>query len=191
MMPEFQDTAVVMKEVHSLFRAENDCATVADTKVLEHSIHEHFEQKEQEIKATIHALTCDIKQQETSPEMEELNTIREKSEWLANEAVSSAQAVKEMEKEQKELEARLQQLSVENEKLVQSEKQLRSETIVDAPKVAHSLSLYKNISRVKWDYDAASMKGVITRRTEVYPFNYPEANYDSINTLWDLIASAG
>jgi hypothetical protein len=68
----------MMGKVHSLFLAENDCAAVADTKLREHSIHKFFDQREQEVKTHIHALTSDIKQQQTSPEMEELNTLREK-----------------------------------------------------------------------------------------------------------------
>jgi Spc24 subunit of Ndc80 len=110
---------------------------------------------------------------------------------LANEAVSSAQAVKEMEREKSELETRVTELHSDNEAVARSQKELRSDALVDAPKVLHSLGLYKNISRVKWDYDSPTMKGVITHRTGVYPFNYPEADYDSINSLWDLIASAG
>ena len=78
------------------------------------------------------------------------------------------------------------ELSVREQKLWQDEN-------VEVPRLRHAISLYANISSIRWDYSSSSkVKGFITSGTgsgiksfELEPSQQSE--FAVINSLWDLM----
>ena len=77
------------------------------------------------------------------------------------------------------------ELGVREQKLWQDEN-------VEVPRLRHAISLYANISSIRWDYSSSKVKGFITSGTgsgiksfELEPSQQSE--FAVINSLWDLM----
>ena len=77
------------------------------------------------------------------------------------------------------------ELSVREQKLWQDEN-------VEVPRLRHAISLYANISSIRWDYSSSKVKGFITSASgsgiksfELEPSQQSE--FAVINSLWDLM----
>ena len=72
------------------------------------------------------------------------------------------------------------------------EQQLWQHENVEVPRLRHAISLYANISSIRWDYSSSKVKGFITSGTgsgiksfELEPSQQSE--FAVINSLWDLM----
>ena len=71
-------------------------------------------------------------------------------------------------------------------------RQLRHQESVDVPRARHTISLFANISSIRWDYNSKLVKGFITstdgagmKAFEVDPEQY--SRFDITNHLWTLM----
>ena len=72
---------------------------------------------------------------------------------------------------------------------------MEQQLAVDVPHVKHSISLYANVSGIRWDYESPAIEGVISlegKEEDSATFKLdPKINseYFTANYLWDLIAA--
>lgn len=110
--------------------------------------------------------------------------------------IAQAEAgIKRMEGENRELDGQLDEVRQAKAKLAETKARLAEIEATDVPRQRHAISLYANISNIRWDYqDEAKVKGYITstqaggdiRSFELDPTRQSE-NF-IINYLWDKMA---
>ena len=73
------------------------------------------------------------------------------------------------------------------------EQQLRQQENVEVPRARHTISLYANISSIRWDCSSPSIKGWITSasgsgmKAFEMDANHKHTDYAVTNYLWDLM----
>ncbi|XP_060559199.1 kinetochore protein Spc24-like [Ruditapes philippinarum] len=104
---------------------------------------------------------------------------------------------KAVQKNQQELSAKCQVLQKEKEKLLEEKEnlseekeRLANETMISLPKRREELSLFNNISRIRWDFEGSKndVKGYISNKTDVKPFSFDKrkcSQFFITNSLWD------
>ena len=100
-----------------------------------------------------------------------------------------------MEAENHELAEQVEALRIARSKLTETKARLAEVEATDVPRQRHAISLYANISNIRWDYqDESKVKGYITnsaaggdiRSFELDPTRQTE-NF-IVNYLWDKMA---
>ena len=71
--------------------------------------------------------------------------------------------------EQKMLEIEAQKRDLEEQML-----ELKQSKLVEIPLIKHALGLYANITNLRWQYEADSIKGTIVKADDVKSFDYPK-----------------
>uniref|UniRef100_A0A7S4C342 Kinetochore protein Spc24 n=1 Tax=Chrysotila carterae TaxID=13221 RepID=A0A7S4C342_CHRCT len=98
--------------------------------------------------------------------------------------------------QQETLEIKKQMGAVENRttEVCAKEQQIRQQESVEVPRARHTISLYANISAIRWDYGSDKIKGFVTsakgdgmKAFELDPTQH--SSYDITNSLWDLMDS--
>lgn len=76
--------------------------------------------------------------------------------------------------------------------LVSREQQIKQQESVEVPRARHTISLYANISSLRWDYSSENVKGWVTsasgnglRAFELDPSQH--SDFFMTNCLWDLM----
>jgi len=94
---------------------------------------------------------------------------------------------------QKENEASLKNLDVEMKEVRAEVKKAKKQRDA-AESTSSTLTLFKDISNVTWDYQSESIKGHVSRseRHDVNPFEFDDSmtKFETTNKIWELIGTA-
>ncbi|XP_045213697.2 kinetochore protein Spc24-like isoform X2 [Mercenaria mercenaria] len=146
---------------------------------------------QEQVKNDLQALADEYKQIAEKPDREtEVSEIVKQEQQLCQEFQS-------VQKNQQELSAKCQALQKEREKLLEEKEnlseekeRLANETMISLPKRREELSLFNNISRIRWDFEGSKndVRGYISNKTDVKPFCFDKrkcSQFFITNSLWD------
>lgn len=84
-----------------------------------------------------------------------------------------------------------QMLEIEAQKRDMQEQllELKQSKLVEIPLIKHALGLYANITNLRWQYDADTVKGHITKTDDVKAFDFPKETdpVEVADKLWNMM----
>ncbi|KAL1495961.1 hypothetical protein AB1Y20_014602 [Prymnesium parvum] len=100
--------------------------------------------------------------------------------------------IKKLRQETEGLREKVHTVEGKARELAMREQQIKQEESVEVPRARHTISLYANISSIRWDYNSENVKGWITgasgsglKAFELDPSKHSQ--YFITNCLWDLM----
>lgn len=83
----------------------------------------------------------------------------------------------------------MQEIETQKRDINEQLMELKQSKLVEIPLIKHALSLYANITNLRWHYDSdASVKGYVTKIDDVRQFDVKERDPVKLaDTLWGLM----
>jgi len=109
---------------------------------------------------------------------------------------ASLQNIQNLEQTHEEVERQIKILKEEEKFLREETKKLDYISTIDIPRLQFTLSLYANISRIKWVSNPAeplNISGVATQNGTPKPFDFnpkKQSSFEITNELWEIIAES-
>eukprot|EP01138_Halocafeteria_seosinensis_P016427 gb/GECG01016758.1/.p1 GENE.gb/GECG01016758.1/~~gb/GECG01016758.1/.p1 ORF type:complete len:222 (+),score=51.42 gb/GECG01016758.1/:1-666(+) len=149
---------------------------------------EHTKELIQELQQQVHS------QQEEAEHMAGIKEHRERLQKLEQDKDEVRQQLKQYKEEKENAQERTQEINQQIDAISEATEKLKADTEARIPRVKHTLSLYANISNIRWDYDNDDkISGYIAPPSSaVTPFEF-DADTDSFelaDRLWELIDEA-
>jgi len=174
-----------------VFQDGKETKIIENVKKLQIDIDGAYKAQRQDMKKLIRALTADVKKMEGEGRRKEPKEAHKlKLAEYEREKGMIERNINGMLGDIEDLKESMDQLVVEERKVKDREEDIEEETTVEVPRVRNMLSLYDNITRLKWVYTTDQVAGVITKPTEVRTFTYEPAKhsrYAIANELWDMM----
>lgn len=97
--------------------------------------------------------------------------------------------VEALEGQHRVLEGKLAEVESQKHDIAESLLELKQNKLQEIPIIKHALGLYANITNLRWDYEADSIKGHVTRADDVQQFELSAStsNFDAANRLWEML----
>ena len=190
------ETEGIMAEIKELYSATDDAKTALAACAAVRATEEACAAKQADAKKLIRELTHSVEEARASAAKEDDDAHSRRMEDAAAMTVTMQEKVDALEAQKRSIEDSAVQL---REATAAAQEQLNAVTArsrADVPRVKHSISLYANISNIKWDYDAPHLAGHVASGDAVRGFSIdPSRNSDFAiaNQLWAIVdgASAG
>merc|ERR1712169_34901 len=190
----FNDLTPVITEVTAMLQATDDEQLIQEISQKQKQLKQIHLKKQQELKdiiavysGKINKLKSEIEKEEGRIERttKEISQVESKQENVLDEISKLNEKAEIMDRQMKDLENEV----ILAEKRVQAAKQSEE---ISVPKIKHALSLYANISCIRWDFNSTDrVKGYISvaGNGAVRPFDLDKhqmSEYEISNYLWNL-----
>jgi len=188
-----QETNELLQQCLPVFSARDDVAAVREVGRDITDMHVAGEGRHQEILNAIKELTGQVQRskQEQAERQMTLMDPTQKQQLLA-ERTRVEENIKRMQNETEGLRQRISTADSKAVDLSATEQQVRQQESVEVPRARNTISLYANISSIRWDYGSANVKGWITssagggmKAFEMEPRCHTD--FAVTNHLWDMM----
>ncbi|XP_071943015.1 kinetochore protein Spc24-like [Antedon mediterranea] len=195
-MNDCREGEEIITEVIKCLNNQEDCEKLRLTSQIWQKMEARRQAQEQQIKVDIKELLALKEERERSIVDEESNAEYQKEKAGIELQIRQVSMQKSAaEQGLKSVQEAVQKKREEKENLVLHKAKVTEETTEVLPKTRYIISLYKNISKICWEYDCEpeEIKGYVSTAKDVRPF-FLDARQNSsffiTNYLWDLIESA-
>jgi chromosome segregation ATPase len=103
------------------------------------------------------------------PDLKEVEEYNQRIEEMDKMKFEIAKNINGLEQECETFELQMNKLSQQLENLELEKTSIEQETIHDLPAIKHALSLYTNISNIRWDYENPQVKGCKSKIESIVP----------------------
>jgi len=189
----YEEIDATLREVVKLFSERTDIKTVLEAGHATAELKSLCDARHKEIQQTIRELagqTQRTKQQHEERQEALLNPAPR--EELLKERTRVEENITRLRKDTDNLKEQTIRAESCGSELGVREQKLWQDENVEVPRLRHAISLYANISSIRWDYSSSKVKGFITSGTgsgiksfELEPSQQSE--FAVINSLWDLM----
>ena len=98
--------------------------------------------------------------------------------------------ISNLREEHKKLNSEKEVVKAKQKELASAMQQSEAHKEVDVPRVRYALSLYYNMTKIRWDFNCPTVKGYVSSEKALRKFNIDQtkqSEFDTINLLWDMI----
>jgi len=190
------DVTSLARELIACLNSADEWKTIAEIRDLEGELRRIHDKQQQELKHIVVEYSGKISKLKGAVEKDEARIARAAQE--TKEVERKQDAVRdEIGKLNEQAEGMHRQMSELQQEWSLAEKRVaaaRNAEEISVPKIKHALSLYANISNIRWDFNTTErVKGYIATNGSVRPFDLDKRHmkaYEVANFLWDLTSDA-
>ncbi|KAL6061054.1 hypothetical protein QOT17_013110 [Balamuthia mandrillaris] len=186
-----KEATSILSELTAVFQDAKDEKCLATILDLEMELRRKAEARQQGFKELIRALTSEVDKAEDGANDDELSVSQlHRMDRLKQEKNFVEQNLKALDKQMKSLRLASQEISKAEVQIKAKEVAVDQETRVEIPRVRHLLSLYDQITKLRWDYDSKHIKGFVSLPNDLRPFDIDPAKHSRqaiADHLWDLM----
>uniref|UniRef100_A0A7S4K4J3 Kinetochore protein Spc24 n=1 Tax=Paramoeba aestuarina TaxID=180227 RepID=A0A7S4K4J3_9EUKA len=172
------------------FNHDNDGVQIVAIRRTQRDLQKRYTEQQRESANIVKELTSSVNTlKNVSERQEPVNSHQIKIEGLNQEEQLIKENIKNMKKERAQLQHEKENIQ-QGIKQYERELQEAAPAELDVPKVKNELTLFVNISNIKWDFDSQRVRGYITGPKDVKKFDIDPkkcSEFETANLLWDLI----
>ncbi|KAJ6228628.1 hypothetical protein M0813_08665 [Anaeramoeba flamelloides] len=189
---QMNDTLNLMDELFKILDTQKDTEIISKIQENKSTIQKINTKRQNIIKETIQELTTNIKQIERGIQKLQQTQENEKQKIFKKKDQLN-QKVLSIEKQQESLNEEFEVLSKKEKEQENKLSQLEDQSSTIIPQLSYKMSLYANISGIKWKKEQSennNVKGIIATQTDIKEFDLDpkkKSNFFITNKLWDLM----
>ena len=191
---KYEETESLLNEVVHLFSDKSDVVAVRESNKMIADLHATQEARHQEIVESIRGLTAQL-QRAKQDHVERKSTVLDETQrqQLLAERSRVDENIRRLVLETDGLRQRISTAEAKASELSAKEQQLRQQESVEVPRARHTISLYANISSIRWDFSSPAIKGWITSSSGAgmkafeMDANHRHTEFAVTNYLWELM----
>ncbi|TFJ85580.1 hypothetical protein NSK_003089 [Nannochloropsis salina CCMP1776] len=194
----WEETRSIMSEVQELFAGREDTNTIEEIRELQREIKDTVQSREAGAATCIRGLTAEVNVSQAAvdalPAAEEADKSRKAA--LEGEKGETEEVLVAMNKKIADTRQNVECMKVEAEEVEEKAKGIEHASQDQAPRVLHALSLYANITGIRWKYDDGEkshlIRGFVSLpdKEEVREFTldcHKESSFKIANSIWNMI----
>uniref|UniRef100_A0A7S3PP82 Kinetochore protein Spc24 n=1 Tax=Aplanochytrium stocchinoi TaxID=215587 RepID=A0A7S3PP82_9STRA len=194
-LTDWEETKTILQDLEELYQQNQDAERVGECIQLRDSITATYSEATDSVQDLIRNFS------------KEVDVLKQKAEELAGQPSSNPEIEElkskikqcgerytEQQHHEKDIEAEVEALEKKMESLQLEQEELEKKAAASVPLMQHLLSLYANITKIKWDFSSESVAGVVSDaegKGVVRQFDYSLENHTSFelaNNIWDVIS---
>jgi hypothetical protein len=191
---KYEETESLLNEVVHLFSDKSDVVAVRESNKMIADLHATQEARHQEIVESIRGLTAQL-QRAKQDHVERKSTVLDETQrqQLLAERSRVDENIRRLALESDGLKESISACDKQAAQLSAREQQLRQQESVEVPRARHTISLYANISSIRWDFSSPAIKGWITSSSGAgmkafeMDANHRHTEFAVTNYLWELM----
>lgn len=184
----------VIEQVVGIFSEKGEAESAREAKNAMSELQTLSQNRHQEMRTAIRELSTQLQamQEQSEQRQAALREITEREEAMLKERNRFQQNIQRLRQETLDVKQEIGSTESRATELSAREQQIRHQESVEVPRARHTISLYANISSIRWDYNSDLVKGFITsaQGSGIQSFELDPAQHSSYfitNNLWDLM----
>ena len=190
----YEETEALVQDVTTLFSDKADVAAVRESGRMIADLHATQEARHQEVLQSIRELTGQL-QRAKQEHVERKSTLLDETQkqQLLAERSRVDENIRRLALETDGLRQSIQACDKQAAELSAREQQTRQAESVEVPRARHTISLYANISSIRWDFASPHIKGWITSSAGAgmkafeMDAHHRHTDFAVTNYLWELM----
>mmetsp|Transcript_39843 Transcript_39843/g.84962 ORF Transcript_39843/g.84962 Transcript_39843/m.84962 type:complete len:227 (-) Transcript_39843:118-798(-) len=186
----------VIEQVVRIFSERGEAESAREAKNAMAELQTMTQERHMEMCTAIRELSAQLKsvQEHSEQSKAALSETTEREKAMLRERKKFQENVQRLKQETVELKKEIGSAESRATELGAREQQIRHQESVEVPRARHTISLYANISSIRWDYSSDMIKGFITsvqgkgiKAFELDPTQH--SSFNITNNLWELMDS--
>ena len=191
---KYEEISACCESVVALFSDKADVAAVRESGRMIADLHATQEERHKEVCEAIRELTGQLNKAKTD-HAERKSTLLDETQkqQLLAERTRVDDNIRRLVLEGDGLRQSIAACDAQANELSAREQQLRQAESVEVPRARHTISLYANISSIRWDFSSPAIKGWVTSSSGAgmkafeMEANHKHTEFAITNYLWDLM----
>ena len=191
---KYDETEQLLHAVIAVFKEKGDVASVKESGNTLRELNAMTEQKHKEMLESVKELSSQVGRAKSEHlERESVMLDPTQKQHLLQERTRVEENIKRLTLETDGLKQRIEKAEGKAAELSAQEQQLRQQEAQEIKRARHTISLYANISSIRWDFGSPAIKGWITSssgngmKAFEMDANHNHTDFAVTNYLWELM----